>query len=162
MEAFVLLICVSEVFLLPWLCCRFVIVNQWDAELRVERNLALKVGNKDLFSSWYTKMHLFRCKISSLINKYECSAVLLWPSHVEHSHPARGSCAVGTAPDYGCRVRLSAVPAMLNSLDRGSYAFIFDSAWLFFLALTIIFLLKISLCFHLAPTELWDRLHAMK
>lgn len=100
-------------------------------------------------------------KLSSLINKYECSAVLLWPSHVEHSHPAWGSCAVGTALDYGCRVRLSAVPAMLNSLDRGSYALISDPAWIF-LPLMIILLLKISLCFDLAPIELWDCLHAMK
>lgn len=42
--------------------------------------------------------------------------MLLWPSCVEHSLPAWGSCSVGTALDWRCRVRLSAVPAVLGAL----------------------------------------------
>lgn len=42
--------------------------------------------------------------------------------------PSLGRRARGTALDRGCRVMLSAVPAVINLLVRGSYAFIFDSA----------------------------------
>lgn len=104
------------------------------------------------------QMHLFRCKLSLFIN--ECSAVLLWPCHGEHSHPAWGSCAVGTAPECGCRVRLSAVPAVLNSFHRGSYAFTFYSNWFFFGIDD--YLPAKNLCFHLSPIELWDHLCTVK
>lgn len=100
--------------------------------------------------------------VSSYCGFTSTGAVLcfLCLSCAKHSCPAQGSCARATAMHQGCRASLSVVSALINLLVRGSCAFISTS--LDFLALTIIFLLKIPLFFHLDPIEPWGSLHGLK